>query len=59
MTEKDPRPGASRDHESDEAKATEDMPDEAKHRSGKNTHKSGEEQEAEEKATEDIQDAFE
>jgi hypothetical protein len=59
MIEDDPRPGASKDHEPDEDKDTEDMPDEGKHRSGAQAHKSGEEEEAEEKAKQDIQDAFE
>jgi hypothetical protein len=59
MIEDDPRPGASRDHESAEEKGSEDMPDEGKHRSGSQAHKSGEEEEAEEKAKQDIQDAFE
>jgi hypothetical protein len=59
MLEDDPRPGASKDHEADENQATEDMPDEGKHRSGSKAHKSGEEEEAEEKTKQDIQDAFE
>ncbi len=59
MIADDPRPGASKDHQRDETKSTEEMPDEAKHRTGKKAHKSGEEEEAEEKAKEDIQDAFE
>lgn len=59
MTEDDPRPGASKDHQRDEDQATEDMPDEGKHRSGDQAHKSGDEEEAEEKAKQDIQDAFE
>ena len=59
MIEDDPRSGASKDHADDEDQATEDMPDESKHRTGGQAHKSGEEEEAEEKAKEDIQDAFE